>query len=124
MLHYTILVVEDDTLNFMYVSHLLDKPNVEIIHARDGYEAVNHALVHNDISVILMDLRMPKMDGFLATQQIKQVLPNVPVIAVTAFSGIEYEQRAREAGCDDILLKPIKQHLLFSKLAEYSIQLQ
>ncbi len=120
---YTILVVEDDTLNFLYISHLLDKPNVEVIHARDGYEAINHALVHDDISVILMDLRMPKMDGFLATTQIKQVLPHVPVIAVTAFSGVEYEQKAREAGCNDILLKPTKQQVLYSKLAEYSIHL-
>ena len=120
---HTILVVEDDALNFLYVSHLLNNPNIEIIHANDGTEAVDQAMTHNDISLVLMDLRMPKMDGFMATRKIKKALPLVPVIAITAFSGIESEQKAREAGCDDVLLKPVKQNVLYSKLAEYSIHL-
>lgn len=118
---YTILVVEDDTLNYLYMSHLLDKPKVEIFHARDGFEAVNFARSHEDISLVLMDLRMPGMDGFSATTQIKKLLPKVPVIAITAYSGIENEQKAREAGCNDILLKPTKQEHLYKKLAEYSV---
>lgn len=120
-LRYTILVVEDDTLNYLYMSHLLDKPNVELIHAKDGFEAVNHAKTREDISLILMDLRMPGMDGFTATRQIKQLLPEVPLIAVTAYSGIENEKKAREAGCDDILLKPTKHEHLYKKLAQYSV---
>jgi len=120
---HTILVVEDDALNFLYVSHLLNNPNIEVIHANDGIEAVNHAMIHNNISLILMDLRMPKMDGFTATQKIKEAFPHIPIIAITAFSGVESEQKAHEAGCDDVLLKPVKQNVLYSKLAEYSIHL-
>ena len=118
---YTILVVEDDSLNFLYVSHLLDKPNVELLHAHDGAEAVKLARDHNDITIILMDLRMPVMDGFTATTQIKQLLPQVPIIAVTAYSGVEYEQRAFDAGCDDVILKPTKQAVLYRTLAKYSV---
>ena len=118
---YTVLVVEDDSLNFLYVSHLLDKPNVELLHAHDGAEAVKLVRGHDDISIILMDLRMPVMDGFTATTQIKQLLPQVPIIAVTAYSGAEYEQRAFDAGCDDVILKPTKQTVLYRTLAKYSV---
>jgi signal transduction histidine kinase len=117
----TILVAEDDEFNFIYINILLKHDLFKILHAQNGVEAVEFCQTHPEIVLVLMDLKMPVMDGFEATRQIKLLRNNLPVIAVTAYSGTEDQQRALEAGCDDLITKPLKKDFLYKKLEEFGI---
>ena len=119
----TILIAEDDDINFVYINVILKFPLTKIIRAFNGEEAVSLSKAHPEICVVLMDLKMPFLDGFEATRQIKAVRKNLPIIAVTAYSGAEDRQRAIEAGCDDFITKPINKELLLEKLAGHGILL-
>ena len=76
---------------------------------------------HPEISLVLMDLKMPVMDGFEATQKIKSFRKDLPVIAITAFAMSGDEKRILEAGCDDYIAKPIKRETLRKKLTTQGI---
>ena len=116
----SILVAEDDEINFFYLKSLLaQNTKSEIIHASNGKEAIEKFLQNPDIGLILMDIKMPVMDGLEATRQIKAINPNIPVIAITAYAMAGDEARIEDAGCDYYLTKPIKKKLLFEKMAEY-----
>jgi CheY-like chemotaxis protein len=117
----SILVAEDDETNFFYLKALL-KPNTfaEIIHASNGKEAVDKFMQNSDIGLILMDIKMPVMDGLEATRQIKAINRNVPIIAITAYAMAGDENIALEAGCDYYLTKPINKKLLLDKIAEFT----
>ncbi len=103
-----ILVAEDIESNYLYIHGLLQKLPLELIHAKNGKEAVDLVELIPDIKLVLMDIKMPIMDGYEATRQIKKLKPNMPVIAQTAFAMPEDRDRAFEAGCDGYLPKPIK----------------
>jgi PAS domain S-box-containing protein len=116
----SILVAEDDAVNFYYLRALLrQNTSAEIIHASNGKEAVDKFLQHSDVDLILMDIKMPVMDGLEATRQIKAIDRTVPVIAITAYAMAGDESRILEAGCDHYLVKPINKNLLLEKIAEY-----
>ncbi len=117
----TILVAEDDEINFMYIKALLKSPFTQIIHAGNGEEAVNLFQAHPEICAVLTDLKMPVMDGYKAARAIKNLRNDVPILAITAYSGNEDKQRAIDSGCDEFITKPIKKELLLEKLAKYGI---
>jgi len=117
----TILIAEDNDNNFFYLDLILKNEFTEIIHAWNGIEAVNLCRNHPEVSLILMDLKMPEMNGFEATEQIRQFRDDVPIIAITAYSGNEDKQMAHEAGCDDFITKPINKQFLLEKLTEYGL---
>ena len=94
---------------------------MRVIHAKDGTEAIKMCNTHPEICAVLIDLKMPVMDGFEATRRIKMDRPELPVLAVTAYSGGEDRARALEAGCDEFITKPIKKEFLFEKLAKNGI---
>ena len=73
------------------------------------------------ISLVLMDLKMPVMDGFEATKEIKLFRPDLPVIAITAYALSGDENRALEAGCDDYIAKPFEREILLYKLKKYGL---
>jgi PAS domain S-box-containing protein len=120
----TIVIAEDDDTNFFYVSILLKSDSLTLLHARNGTEAVELCQDHPETGLVLMDLKMPEMDGFEATRLIKSIRKELPVIAVSAYSGSEEQQRALEAGCDEFITKPIKKELLLQKLEEFSIPVE
>jgi CheY-like chemotaxis protein len=103
-----VLIADDfkDTRKLMKL--LLEKNGYEVIEAADGYEAVKQA-VKSRPNLILMDIAMPVMDGIQATQAIRQHydLTEVPIVAVTAY-GDFYNDRARDAGCNDVVQKPVE----------------
>jgi CheY-like chemotaxis protein len=100
-----ILVAEDNDSNYLLMTFIL-KGHFELLRAIDGQEAVDKATTeHPDL--ILMDLKMPKMDGLTATRQIKSLLPNMPIIALTANAFDSDRQQAMDAGCDAFLAKPV-----------------
>ena len=116
----SILIAEDDEINFFYLNTLLKQnTSANIIHASNGKEAIDKFLQNPDIGLILMDIKMPEMDGLEATRQIKAINPNIPVIAITAYAMAGDEARIEDAGCDYYLTKPINKKLLFEKMAEY-----
>jgi CheY-like chemotaxis protein len=114
-----ILVVEDVDVNRDLVVQLLED-EYEVIEAVNGEEAVALALKERP-DLILMDLSLPVMDGWEATRQIKSNddLKSVPIIALTAHAMKGDEEKAKAAGCNDYLPKPINDEELFAKLANY-----
>ncbi|NEW79224.1 MAG: response regulator, partial [Gelidibacter sp.] len=119
---YTILVAEDEDINFMVLEILLvDKIKLpcNIIHAKDGMEAVELCKNNGDIEFVLMDIKMPKMDGHEATRLIKQIRPNLPIIAQTAYSSPEEKEKAFLAGCNDFISKPISKESVIAVLNHY-----
>ena len=100
-----ILVAEDNDSNYLLMTFIL-KGHYEISRATNGQEAVDQATTaHPDL--ILMDMKMPVMDGLEATKQIKSMLPNLPIIALTANAFDSDRQLAMDAGCDAFLSKPV-----------------
>ncbi len=115
----TILLVEDEVNNHAYIKELLSVTNVKMLHAWDGKEAVEHVQNHSDISLVLMDIKIPIMDGYKATRLIKQINPKLPVIAQTAYA-ISYDrEQALKAGCDNYIPKPIDRSLLMEVINSY-----
>ena len=107
-----ILVAEDDETTQMFMSLALKPLSREIIKAVTGVEAVNACAKHPDIDLILMDIRMPEMDGYEATRQIRKFNEKVIIIAQTAFIMAENRKQAIAAGCNDFIPKPIDMNLL------------
>lgn len=115
----TILVAEDDESNFMLISILLEETNVRQIRACNGIEAVELYKRNQPINMVLMDIKMPEMDGFTATKAIKKINKLVPIIAQTAFAMEQDRITALENGCDDYISKPIDKNKLFDILAKF-----
>ena len=119
---YTILIAEDEEVNYLYIEALFEnkmKGNYNLIHAKNGKEAVEICTSHNNIDLVLMDIKMPLMNGHEATEKIKEVFPNLPVIAQTAFSTESDKQMALKHGCDDFISKPINKEKLLAVINKY-----
>ena len=115
----TILVAEDDLTVFLYLKEVLSEKQIKILHAKNGVEAVKLSKENKNIDLVLMDIKMPEMDGYQATKLIKKSNPVIPVIAQTAFALIGDSQKAIDAGCDDYLSKPIEEEKLWQVLSKY-----
>ncbi len=108
-----ILIAEDEDTNFLYLSALLSKFNHLIFRANNGKEAVDIIRDDNTIDLVLMDIKMPVLNGFDALKQIRKIRPCLPVIAQTAYALSGDEQSIRAAGFDGYIAKPImKQQLM------------
>ena len=114
----TALLVEDDPVNMRFLTVLLLKTNINLLHASDGLEAID-LVKTTPVDIILMDMRLPVMDGYEATRQIKQLMPAIPVIAQTAHALREDKKNCLEAGCDEYMAKPIDKHRLYAMMARF-----
>jgi signal transduction histidine kinase len=114
-----ILVVEDDEINFQFIEALLEKTQAQILHAIDGFQALELCKTINKIDLILMDIKLPEKSGFQVTKEIKQIKNDIPIIAQTAFTLPEIKDKCLEVGCVDVITKPIEIPLFFSKLNKY-----
>ena len=114
----TIIVAEDAQINYILMEKILQKTNVKILWAKNGKECVELYIQHPEVSLILMDMQMPVMDGFEATKQILEINPDFPIIAQTAFSYSEEKNRILGIGCIDFIAKPIEKNLLYRKMAK------
>ena len=117
---YTILIAEDEEVNYLYIEILLEKSklNIEILHAKNGEEAVEVCKENADIKLVFMDLKMPIMTGFEAAKQIKVFRPNLTIIALTAYSTNIEKEQALSAGCNAFISKPIDKESLYEILYE------
>ena len=108
-----ILIAEDNDSNFILMTYILKK-YYQFERAKNGQEAVEMA-EKNTYDIVLMDIKMPIMDGLEATKAIKEKFPNLPIIALTANAFDSDRQLALEAGCNDFLSKPVSSDLCLSK---------
>jgi len=115
-----ILVAEDDETNFFYLNALLRfETGAEVIHASNGREAIEMVKAKPEISMILMDVKMPEIDGLEATRQIKKIRKDLPIIAITAYSMSGDKERVLSSGCDGYISKPINKRSLIEKMEEF-----
>ncbi|HEX3007827.1 MAG TPA: response regulator [Bacteroidales bacterium] len=106
-------MVEDDPINYELIRTMLEPSNAKIIHAESGEDALRLFSKVTSINIILMDIRLPGINGYQAMRSIKDINPAVPVIAQTAFAMSEDNQSCLEQGFDDYIAKPINRKLLF-----------
>lgn len=111
-----VMIVEDDEMSYIYLKEVLKSTNINIIHAKSGIEAVEMTRDNPDIDIILMDIKLPEMDGYEATRRIKQIRESLPVIAQTAYAMADDMQKSLQVGCDDYISKPINRRRLLQTM--------
>ena len=102
-----ILIAEDDDSNYKYIEIVLMYSSYRVLRAENGIEAVDCLRKNHDVSLVLMDIKMPLMDGFEATRQIRTFMPAIPIIALTAHVTAEDESLAISSGCNEYVTKPV-----------------
>lgn len=114
-----VLVVEDDKSSQELIGIFLMPLNLELIYLSDGDDAIKYMTRNDDVSLILMDLKLPKVDGYEATSIIKELKPHVPIIVQTAYAMEGDMESALEAGCDDYITKPLNSTKLQEMVKSY-----
>jgi hypothetical protein len=114
-----VLIVEDDQVSELLTKLMIEKISNKVIIARTGAEAVEICMNNKDIDLILMDIKMPVLDGYNATRKIREFNHDVIIIAVTAFALTGDREKAIDAGCNDYLTKPLSQNGLNELLKLY-----
>jgi len=109
----TLLIAEDDNLNYLLFQKIMQLKNYKIIRAVNGLEAVEICINNPSIDLVLMDIKMPVMNGFEALEKIKAIRPELIIIAQTAYSSSEDEDKIYKAGFYGYITKPIKRERLF-----------
>lgn len=113
----TILIVEDTELNIDLLTQLLED-DYHLLVARDGEQGVAMAKEKSP-DLILMDISLPVMDGYEATRQIRATMASMPIIGLSAHAMSGDAEKAKQAGCNDYLTKPVNEDLLMNKLQEF-----
>ncbi len=117
----TILIAEDEAVSRFLFEKALKKTKANLFFAGDGAEAVQIVEENDEIDVVLMDIRLPKMNGLEATAKIKKIWPELPVIIQTAYAMQSTKEEAQKTGCDDFITKPIKMESLLATLHKHLI---
>jgi PAS domain S-box-containing protein len=114
-----ILIVEDDEVSYSLLSRLVKKASKEVLHAVTGIEAIEACKNNPDLDLVLMDIRMPEMNGLEATSQIREFNKDLVIIAQTAYGFESDFKKAMEAGCNDYITKPIYSTMLFELIKKH-----
>ena len=114
-----ILIAEDDPISFRLMESVLKKAGYALLHAVDGEEALRAVSEHPGLALVLMDLKMPRMNGFEATRRIRRINKDIPIIAQSAYAFPDDRQKALETGCDDYLVKPVDRASLLMTVRRY-----
>lgn len=112
-----ILIAEDNNSNYILMTYILKK-YYQFERATNGQEAVDKVET-GDFDIVLMDIKMPVMDGLEATKAIKANHPDLPIVALTANAFDSDRQLAMEAGCDDFLSKPVSSDLCLQTIKKF-----
>lgn len=118
-IHRSILIVEDDDHSQYLMKQILKPLRISLHNVSDGHEAIRHVIENPDTSLILMDLKLPSLDGLQTTQVIKKLYPKIPIIAQTAFAMAGDKEKAMSAGCDEYITKPINPGSLLQLVRVY-----
>jgi len=114
-----IVIAEDEKINFLFLKAVFKKTGATIFWAKNGEEVISICDKEKNIDIILMDIKMPGIDGYEATRIIKNKYPGITVIVQTAYNLSEDRDKAYEAGCDSFLAKPIKPKNLMATVKKY-----
>ena len=114
-----ILIAEDEVLNYKLLETLVKRTGAEVIWAKNGKRAVEMFAEREDIDLVFMDIKMPKMNGYEATIKIKRINPQIPVIAQTAFAFANEKVKILDSGCDFYLKKPLQKKEILNVLNKY-----
>ena len=116
----TILIAEDEIMNYMYLEEALRDTEAIIIWCKNGKEAVDKIVTEKaNVDLVLMDIKMPEMNGYEATKRIKEFNPKLPVIIQTAFAMPEERKKGFAVGGDEYIEKPIRQNKLLSVISNF-----
>lgn len=116
----SILIVEDDDFNILFMTRILEKAGLSITLAKNGVDAIKLICEEkNNFDAILMDMNLPVKDGFQTTREIRDNNYNIPIIAQTAYAMAGDKEKCIAAGCNDYITKPIKRTELLSTLSRY-----
>ncbi len=113
---FKFIIAEDDSFSFDFLKHALMEITDNILHANDGQEVVDLIKANEDTDIILMDMKMPKLNGIEATKQIREFNKEVCIIAQTAYAQDGYQDEVMQAGCDAYLVKPLNKHILLKTI--------
>lgn len=116
---HTFIIAEDEETNFIYIKAALARTKAKVLRAANGLEAIELTKLNPQVKVILMDIKMPVMNGIEATRAIKSFRKDVIIIAQTAFAMEEDKRNCLAVGCDDFLPKPVRYRVLLSAIAKY-----
>jgi len=119
--HFAILVAEDDPANFNYIEKLLNKAHARVIHASNGKQALQILQNNHEIKLILMDIKMPEMDGIETLHEIKKLDRRIPIIAQTAYALADEVVKLKSEGFDEYLSKPIQRENLYAVISKYIV---
>jgi CheY-like chemotaxis protein len=115
----TVLVAEDEEYNMLYVKELFNNTKIKIIEASDGEQAVKLALENPAVQLVLMDIKMPKLNGVEAMKEIKKVRPQLPIVVLSAFAMESDRELSLQKGFDAYLSKPIDKKKLFALISQF-----
>ena len=115
----TILVAEDEPANYLFIEKILSSTQATLIRAKNGIEAVNIVKENSNIDIVLTDIYMPEMDGFEAATIIKDLKPNMPIIAQTFYESEMDKEKVNKACFDSFISKPININKLLVVLDKY-----
>jgi signal transduction histidine kinase/ActR/RegA family two-component response regulator len=115
----TVLVAEDDQINYIYISEIFRGTGAKILHATDGQSAVNMVKENIQIGLVLIDIKMPVMNGYEAIKKIREFRPDLPIIAQTAFALSDEMLKAFNAGSNDYISKPFKKDQLLALVMKH-----
>ena len=113
-----ILVAEDEEYNYLYLDELLNKLGLKHVQAKDGKEAIDICRENKNVNLILMDIKMPVIDGYTAAQKIKEFSPKIPIIAQSAYA-LEHEREKFRDVFDEYLAKPINKEIFLMTLRKF-----
>jgi len=114
----TILIAEDTELNYLLLENFLRAKKANILWAKNGQEAVEMCKGHN-VDIVLMDIKMPLMDGLQATNEIRKFKKDLPIIAQTAYAIVGEKEMCLDAGCNDYIAKPIDPESFFNVIEKF-----
>ena len=116
-----ILIVEDDTINAYYLSEVVEEISKETLTANSGLKGIELFSNHSDIDLVLMDIKLPDINGYEVTKQIRNYNKKVIIIAQTAYALSSDRIKALDAGCNDYVSKPVSQEMLLKTINKYFI---
>lgn len=114
-----ILIAEDEQMNYLFLQEALQPTGANLTWAKNGKEALNFIQSRQTFDIILMDMKMPVMDGYEATKKIKEIKPDIKIIAQTAYAMPEEQKKGFQAGCDYYLSKPIDPVILVDAIIKH-----
>ena len=114
-----VLVVEDNQISFKLIHAVLSQVKANVVHATNGKIAIELCTSGKHFDLVLMDMQMPEVDGLEATRRIKQIWPELPIIATTANTYSETALACKEAGCDGFLTKPLQFRKMFELMQSF-----